>query len=242
MLVTGPTGSGKTTTLYAALQELNSGENHIITVEDPVEYRLDGIVQIQVQTAIDYGFARALRHILRHDPDVILIGEIRDVDTAKIAIESALTGHLVLSTLHTNSAAQTVTRLLEIGIPAYLITATLAGVLAQRLVRRNCEHCRGEEQLTRDVRDAFGVAEAEKFWRGKGCQECSGTGFRGRIAVYELMEMSPELRKLVHEGASPEQLESRAAKEGMVRLGTQSLALARAGVISLGDAFRARLD
>jgi type IV pilus assembly protein PilB len=242
VLVTGPTGSGKTTTLYAALQELNTGENHIITVEDPVEYRLDGVVQIQVQPAIDYGFARALRHILRHDPDVILIGEIRDADTAKIAVESALTGHLVLSTLHTNSAVQTVTRLLEIGIPAYLITATLAGVLAQRLVRRNCEHCRTEEQLTREVRNAFGVGETEKFWRGKGCQECSGTGFRGRIAVYELLEMTPELRTLVQAGASGEQLEICAVKGGMVRLSTQSLALARAGVVSLGDAFRARLD
>ena len=152
VLVTGPTGSGKTTTLYAALQELNTGEYHIVTVEDPVEYRLDGIVQIQVHPAIDFGFAQALRHILRHDPDVILIGEVRDAETAKIAVESALTGHLVFSTLHTNSAAQTVARLVEIGIQPYLVNATLAGVLAQRLVRRNCEHCKvGAAKL--EIRD-----------------------------------------------------------------------------------------
>jgi type IV pilus assembly protein PilB len=242
VLVTGPTGSGKTTTLYAALQELNTGEYHILTVEDPVEYRLDGIVQIQVHPAIAFGFADALRHILRHDPDVILIGEVRDAETAKIAVESALTGHLVLSTLHTNSAAQTVARLVEIGIPPYLVNATLAGVLAQRLVRRNCEHCKVSEQPGPDIRQAFSVGDAEAFWRGSGCGECSGTGFRGRVAVYELLEMSPELRKLVHAGATHDQLEARATEEGMVPLNVQALALARTGVISLGEAFRARLD
>ncbi len=242
VLVTGPTGSGKTTTLYAALQELNTGEYHILTVEDPVEYRLDGIVQIQVNPAIDFGFAQALRHILRHDPDVILIGEVRDADTAKIAVESALTGHLVLSTLHTNSAAQTVARLVEIGIPPYLVNATLAGVLAQRLVRRNCEHCKVAEQPSSEVRDAFRVDQAETFWHGSGCEECSGTGFRGRVAVYELLEMSAELRKLVHAGASCDQLEARALEQGMVPINIQALALARTGAISLGEAFRARLD
>ncbi len=242
VLVTGPTGSGKTTTLYAALQELNTGEYHILTVEDPVEYRLDGIVQIQVHPAIDFGFAQALRHILRHDPDVILIGEIRDADTAKIAVESALTGHLVLSTLHTNSAAQTVARLIEIGIQPYLVNATLAGVLAQRLVRRNCEHCKVKEQPSSEVREALGVGEAETFWHGRGCEECSGTGFRGRVAVYELLEMSGEIRKLVRGGASDDQIEAQAVKEGTVPLNLQALALARTGVISLGEAFRARLD
>jgi type IV pilus assembly protein PilB len=242
VLVTGPTGSGKTTTLYAALQELNTGEYHIVTVEDPVEYRLDGIVQIQVYPAIDFDFARALRNILRHDPDIILIGEIRDADTAKIAIESALTGHLVLSTLHTNSAAQTVTRLVEIGIQPYLVNATLAGVLAQRLVRRNCEHCKVAEQVVPEVRDALGVGPKEEFWRGSGCVECSGTGFHGRVAVYELLEMSSELRKLVLAAASHDQLEARAVDEGMVRLTAQALSLARAGVISLGEVFRARLE
>jgi len=242
VLVTGPTGSGKTTTLYAALQELNTGEYHIVTVEDPVEYRLDGVVQIQVHPAIDFDFARALRNILRHDPDIILIGEIRDAETAKIAIESALTGHLVLSTLHTNSAAQTVSRLVEIGIQPYLVNATLAGVLAQRLVRRNCEHCKVAEQAAPEVRDALGVGPTEEFWRGSGCVECSGTGFHGRVAVYELLEMSSELRKLVLAGASHDQLEARAVEEGMVRLTAQALSLARAGVISLDEVFRARLE
>jgi type IV pilus assembly protein PilB len=242
VLVTGPTGSGKTTTLYAALQELNTGEYHIVTVEDPVEYRLDGIVQIQVHPAIDFGFAQALRHILRHDPDVILIGEVRDAETAKIAVESALTGHLVFSTLHTNSAAQTVARLVEIGIQPYLVNATLAGVLAQRLVRRNCEHCKVAEQPSSEIRDACGVGDAETFSHGSGCQECSGTGVRGRVAVYELLEMSPELRTLVHAGAGHDQLEARAVEEGMVPLNAQALALARTGVISLAEAFRARLD
>jgi type IV pilus assembly protein PilB len=157
ILVTGPTGSGKTTTLYAALQELNTGEYNIVTVEDPVEYQLDRVVQIQVQSSIDYTFAKALRHILRHDPDVILIGEIRDAETAKIAVESALTGHLVLSTLHTNGAAQTITRLIEIGVQPYLVSATVAGVLAQRLVRRNCSHCKTEEDVKPEIRAALGV-------------------------------------------------------------------------------------
>jgi type IV pilus assembly protein PilB len=242
VLVTGPTGSGKTTTLYAALQELNTGEYHILTVEDPVEYRLDGIVQTQVQPAIGFDFARALRQILRHDPDVILIGEIRDADTAKIAVESALTGHLVLSTLHTNSAAQTITRLIEIGIQPYLVNATLAGVLAQRLVRRNCERCKVIEQASSEMRATVGVADSETFWCGHGCEECFGTGSRGRVAVYELLEMSTALRSLVRAGASHEQLEARAAEEGMVRLTVQALTLARAGVISLGEVYRARLD
>jgi len=242
VLVTGPTGSGKTTTLYAALREINNGEYHILTVEDPIEYRLDGIVQIQVHAAIDFGFAKALRHILRHDPDVILIGEIRDAETAKIAVESALTGHLVLSTLHTNSAAQTITRLVEIGVQPYLVNATLAGVLAQRLVRRNCEHCKVSEQPSPAIRETLHVGQEETFWRGSGCEKCFGTGCRGRVAVYELLQMSPEIRKLVHTCAGHDQLEARAVEEGMLPLNVQSLALARSGVISLSEAFRARLD
>jgi type IV pilus assembly protein PilB len=242
VLVTGPTGSGKTTTLYAALQELNTGEFHIVTVEDPVEYRLDGLVQIQVQPAIDFTFAKALRHILRHDPDIILLGEIRDAETAKIAVESALTGHLVLSTLHTNSAAQSVTRLIEIGIPPYLVNATLAGVLAQRLVRRNCERCKVAEDVSSEVRATLGVGAEEQFLRGKGCDECSGTGYHGRVAVYELLELSPAIRQLVRAGEPHERLEAQAVAEGMVRLTVQALALARTGAISLMEVFRARLE
>lgn len=242
VLVTGPTGSGKTTTLYAGLQELNTGEFQIITVEDPVEYRLDRVLQIQVQPAIDYSFATALRHILRHDPDVILIGEIRDLETARIAVESALTGHLVLSTLHANSAAQTITRLAEIGIDPYLVSATLAGVLAQRLVRRNCTACRRPEVVEPAVREALGVQPDEVFWRGAGCEECSGVGYRGRTAVYELLEMTPALRERVRAGASSDELQAAAEKEGMVRLTAQALALARSGATSLTEVYRARLE
>lgn len=242
VLVTGPTGSGKTTTLYAAMQELNTGDDHILTVEDPVEYRLDGIVQTQVNPAIDYNFSNALRHILRHDPDVILIGEIRDVETARIAMESALTGHVVMSTLHTNSATQTITRLLQMGIDSYLVNATLAGVLAQRLVRRNCEHCRAPETVDTEIRDLLGVKRDEPFVRGKGCDECHGTGFRGRVAVYELLEMSPALRTLIRTSATDDELQSQAILGGMIPLTQQALALARTGQISLLEVFRARID
>jgi len=242
VLVTGPTGSGKTTTLYAALSELNNGEYQIITVEDPVEFRIDGLVQIRARADIDYGFPTALRHILRHDPDVIFIGEIRDAETAKIAIESALTGHLVLSTLHTNSAVQTITRLVEIGIPPYLVTATLAGVLAQRLARRSCASCKVPEAVSPETREQLGVGPDEPFWRGKGCERCGGTGYKGRIATYELLEMSPALRALVHRGATIDELETQAVRDGMVKLVSQALALARAGTISLDEVLRVRLD
>jgi type IV pilus assembly protein PilB len=242
VLVTGPTGSGKTTTLYAGLQELNTGEFQIITVENPVEYRLDGVLQIQVQPTIGYSFETALRHILRHDPDVILIGEIRDRDTARIAVESALTGHLVLSTLHTNSAVQAITRLVEIGVEPYLVNATLAGVLAQRLVRRNCPACRKLEIVESATRAALGIEESEAFWRGGGCDECSGTGYRGRVAVYELLEITPVLRERIHARAGDDELQALAEKEGMVRLTTQALALARSGETSLAEVYRARLE
>jgi len=241
ILVTGPTGSGKTTTLYAALQELNTGEYNIVTVEDPVEYRLDRVVQIQVQNAIDYTFAKALRHILRHDPDIILIGEIRDAETAKIAVESALTGHLVLSTLHTNSAAQTIARLIEIGIQPFLVNATVAGVLAQRLVRRNCQKCLVEETGGEHIRAALNVEANEKFYRGSGCEECSGTGYRGRVAVYELLELTAAVRELIHTNASHDAIEARAVRDGMVQLTAQALTLARSGAISLQEVYRARL-
>jgi type IV pilus assembly protein PilB len=242
VLVTGPTGCGKTTSLYAALQTLNTGEFHIITVEDPVEYRIDGIAQVQVNPAIQLDFATVLRNILRHDPDIILVGEMRDAQTAKIAVESALTGHLVLSTLHTNGAAQTVTRMIEIGVAPYLVNATLAGVLAQRLVRRNCEHCRIPEEADPGIRESLGVGKDEPFWRGKGCSECSGTGTRGRVAVYELLEMNAPLRKLVAAGAGYQEIEAQAVAAGMVRLTDQALGLARAGQISLAEVFRVRLD
>ena len=242
LLVTGPTGSGKSTTLYAALNAIRASGVNIITVEDPVEYQIDGIRQIQVKPQIGYTFARALRHILRHDPDVIMVGEIRDQETALMATESALTGHLVLSTLHTNSAATTVTRLLEIGIAPYLLNASLIGVLAQRLVRRNCQHCLVEEQVPTHVREALGLTADECFHVGKGCDHCRGLGFSGRIAAYELLEVTPALRALIQPDVSAQRIEQQAIGDGMSPLTQSALALARQRLIPLAEVYRVRLD
>lgn len=241
ILVTGPTGSGKSTTLYAALQSIKDRDINIVTVEDPVEFHIDDVLQIQVNHAIDFSFAKALRNILRHDPDAIMIGEIRDEETAKMAVESSLTGHLVLSTLHTNSAATTVTRLLEIGVPAYLLNATLLAVLAQRLVKRNCEHCLTEEDVPCHVRQALGVSESEAFYRGCGCDKCHGTGYSGRLAVYELMQLSPEIRELIQPNVNAAEIERAAIKNGMVPLTHNALSLARAKKTSLNEVYRVRL-
>ena len=241
VLVTGPTGSGKSTTLYAAIQEVQEENVNIITVEDPVEYHLDGINQIQVNPQTGYTFARALRHILRHDPDVIMVGEIRDGETARMAVESALTGHLVLTTLHTNSAASSVTRLLEIGVDSYLVSATLSAVLAQRLVKLNCKHCLEDEQADASVREQLGVGADEPFRKGAGCEHCFGTGFHGRRAVYELLMMSPAMRELVRPGVDPLTIEQLAREEGMKSLTSQALTLAREGLIPLSEVYRVRL-
>jgi len=242
VLVTGPTGSGKSTTLYAALNGIKDSGVNVITVEDPVEYQIDGIRQIQVKPQIGYTFARALRHILRHDPDVIMVGEIRDQETAMMATESALTGHLVLSTLHTNSAATTVTRLLEIGIAPYLLNASLLGVLAQRLVRRNCPHCLEPEQVPEHVRRAFGLSADEVFYAGRGCEHCHGKGFAGRIAAYELLEVTPALRALIQPAVAAQAIEQQAIADGMRPLTQSALALARDRLISLGEVYRVRLE
>jgi type IV pilus assembly protein PilB len=242
VLVTGPTGSGKSTTLYAAINDIRKTGVNIITVEDPVEYQIGGIRQIQVRSAIGYTFARALRHILRHDPDVIMVGEIRDQETALMATESALTGHLVLSTLHTNSAAATVTRLLEIGIAPYLVNASLIGVLAQRLARRNCTHCLTEEKVPDYVYQALGLNGDEAFRVGAGCDHCHGRGFAGRIAVYELLEVTSELRRLIRPDASAQEIEQQAQRDGMRPLTEGALELARQGVISLAEVYRVRLE
>ena len=242
VLVTGPTGSGKSTTLYAALNGIKDSGVNVITVEDPVEYQIDGIRQIQVKPQIGYTFARALRHILRHDPDVIMVGEIRDQETAMMATESALTGHLVLSTLHTNSAATTVTRLLEIGIAPYLLNASLLGVLAQRLVRRNCPHCLEPEQVPEHVRRTFGLSADEVFYVGCGCEHCHGKGFAGRIAAYELLEVTPALRALIQPAVAAQAIEQQAIADGMRPLTQSALALARNRMISLGEVYRVRLE
>lgn len=241
-LVTGPTGSGKSTTIYAALNEIRKQNVNIITIEDPVEYHIQSIVQMQVNTTIGYTFARALRHILRHDPDIIMVGEIRDKETAEIAVQSALTGHLVLSTLHTNSATATVVRLLDMGIEPFLVNSAVQGVLAQRLVRRNCPKCIAVEAVEPHIRKVLGVGEDEVFYRGKGCDECNGTGYLGRFAVYELMVFTPGVRACIVSGASADQLRTQAIKDGMTPLMENALSAARQRKTSLAEVYSVRLE
>jgi type IV pilus assembly protein PilB len=242
MLVTGPTGSGKSTTLYAGIGEVRKQNVHIITTENPVEYEMDGVQQIAVNTVPGYTFARALRNILRHDPDVIMVGEIRDKETANIAVESSLTGHLVLSTLHTNSAAATVSRMVEMGVEPYLLSSTLIGVLAQRLIRRNCRHCMTTEKVDAQTRKALGVGPREKFYKGEGCDHCNGTGYYGRMVTYELMQVTPELRKLISANGTSGQYQDQAIADGMVPLTEQAIGLARKKYTSLAEVYRVRLN
>lgn len=242
LLVTGPTGSGKSTTLYALLNEVRRREPHIVTVEDPVEYNMDGVEQIQIASAPGYTFAAALRHILRHDPDVIMIGEIRDLETAEIATKAALTGHLVLSSLHTNDAAGAVTRMLDMGIEPFLLSSTLQGVLAQRLLRLNCPHCARPEPVNQFVRRTLGVAETDQFLHGKGCQACNFTGYHGRTMVYELLPLSAQIADLVTQRKSAREIKAQAVAEGMVSLTQCALAMARSGRTSLEEVFAVRLE
>jgi len=241
-LTTGPTGCGKSTTLYAMLMELRKQRINILTIEDPVEMHIDDIQQMQVNRAVDFSFASALRNFLRHDPDVIMVGEIRDRETAGIAIESALTGHLVLSTLHTNTAATTVTRLLDLGVEAYLLRASLLAVMSQRLVRLTCVHCREPERVDPRIRAALGVDPDEPFFSGRGCPHCEGLGVHKRMAVYELMLMSPRLSAMVVPGANADAIHHAAIDEGMTPITQAALALARSGTISLAEAWRVRAD
>jgi type IV pilus assembly protein PilB len=219
VIVTGPTGSGKTTTLYAALQELNDLETKILTCEDPVEYDIDGLCQVQVNPEVELTFAKALRSFLRQDPDVILVGEIRDLETAEIAIQASLTGHLVLTTLHTNDAPSSVIRLVDLGVEPFLLTATMEGVLAQRLTRTICPKCRqefvpSEEQLMELSLTPESVA-GRKFFRGKGCDGCFGSGYKGRMAIFEIMAINDELRDQIMKKASTNILRQIARRNGM---------------------------
>jgi type IV pilus assembly protein PilB len=222
VLVTGPTGSGKTTTLYSALSELNEIEDKLITTEDPVEYDIDGIIQVPIDADIGNTFAACLRAILRQDPDRILVGEIRDVETAEIAVQASLTGHMVFSTLHTNDAPSTVTRLRDMGVPPFLITATVEAILAQRLVRRICTNCREEIVPGADVLADLDLSSdqivGKKFYRGKGCEKCNRTGYKGRMGLFELLVMNDELRDMVMRNASTEDLREAARRAGMVTL------------------------
>ena len=214
ILVTGPTGSGKTTTLYASLTELNDSSRNILTVEDPVEYQLEGIGQTQVSNKVDMTFARGLRAILRQDPDVVMIGEIRDLETAEIAVQASLTGHLVLSTLHTNTAVGAVTRLQDMGIEPFLLSSSLLGVMAQRLVRVLCDNCKEPYQASAGELALMGLAEDERvtLHRHKGCDECNNQGYRGRTGIYELVVVDDEMRELIHDKASEQHLERHARK------------------------------
>jgi general secretion pathway protein E len=247
VLVTGPTGSGKTTTLYAALSELNTPQRKILTVEDPIEYRLAGVNQTQVNPAIGLSFAAALRAFLRHDPDVIMVGEVRDLETARVAVQAALTGHTILSTLHTNSAASSVTRLLDMGIEPFLITSTLHAVLAQRLVRRLCEACSAPYKPSApiEVRAESGEPQRvkiDRLFHAAGCPACGGTGFRGRVALVELLEMDATLSRLVLDRAEARDLAAAAVAAGMRTMFQDGLAKARAGVTTLEEVLRVTGD
>ena len=220
VLVTGPTGSGKTTTLYTGLLKLNTVARNVVTVEDPIEYQLAGINQIQVRPQIGLSFASLLRSILRQDPDVIMIGEIRDLETAQIAVQAALTGHLVLSTVHTNSAAATMTRLRDMGLEDYLLTATLKAVLAQRLVRRLCPRCKEPEPAAASLHERFGLDRLAgggpvTLYRAGGCAECRGTGYRGRRAIAELLVPNRAIDRLIFDGADDAAIERSAIDGGM---------------------------
>src|SRR5438067_8743964 len=240
LLVCGPTGSGKSTTLYASLTEINRPEINIITVEDPVEYRLTGVNQVQINQRAGLTFAAALRSILRSDPDVVMVGEIRDGETAKISIEAALTGHLVLSTLHTNDAPSALTRLNEMGVEPFLTGAAVTGVLAQRLARKLCSHCcemytpSVEELLSARVSpDVAAASDGMAFYRKRGCPRCNQTGYRGRIGVYQLLEMSEDLSQLASSKASREEIERAAISEGMRTLWDDGIAKVAAGLTSI---------
>ncbi|HNY77149.1 MAG: type II secretion system ATPase GspE [Sedimentisphaerales bacterium] len=220
ILVTGPTGSGKTTTLYAGLSQINDIQRKIITIEDPIEYQLHGINQIQVSRKAGLTFASGLRSILRHDPDVVLVGEIRDVETAEIAIQASLTGHLVFSTLHTNDAPTALTRLVDMGIEPYLVASSLEAVIAQRLVRTICPECKEElpEQEVAPLRRRFGDRLPAVLYKGRGCRNCQGTGYRGRMGIFEMMVVTDDVRSLILDNASPRDLRMASAKQGMTSL------------------------
>jgi len=240
VLVTGPTGSGKTTTLYSALDLIRSPEVNIVTVEDPVEYQLDLINQIQVQDAIGLTFARALRSILRQDPDVIMVGEIRDQETARVAVQAALTGHLVLATLHTNDAPGTIARLTDMGIENYLLSSAMNGVVAQRLARTICANCASKYFPAEHVLADAGLADqtGRPFRKGGGCRHCHDSGFKGRLGVYEVMEVSPELKRLIHHGAPTHELRAKMRQSGTLTLREEGVLLASEGRTSLEEVLR----
>ena len=246
ILVTGPTGSGKTSTLYTTLAKINSPENKIITLEEPVEYQLDGVNQIQVNQKIGMTFAKGLRSIVRQDPDIILVGEIRDRETAEIAIQSALTGHLLFSTLHTNDAAGAVTRLLDMGVESFLLSSTLLGVLAQRLVRVICANCK--EEITPDIKllESMNVPPGEEknitFYAGKGCEECRYTGFKGRTAIFEYLAIDDDIRREISKNSPTEAIKDVALKKGMITLRDDGWRKVRKGMTTISEVLKVTLE
>jgi type IV pilus assembly protein PilB len=240
--VTGPTGSGKTTTLYSALNELNKIEDKLITTEDPVEYDIDGIVQVPIDPDIGVTFAACLRSILRQDPDKILVGEIRDLETAEIAVQASLTGHIVFSTLHTNDAPSSITRLKDMGVPTFLITATLEAILAQRLVRRICTQCREEttpsDSLLYDLQIPAEDLADKLFYRGGGCDLCNNTGYKGRVGLFELMVMNDDLRDMIMRNAATDDLRIAAQGYGMVTLRDAGISFMHDGTTTADEVVR----
>ena len=244
LLVTGPTGSGKSTTLYTALSELNSEDVNIITVEDPVEANIDGINQVQVNNKANLTFASALRSILRQDPDIIMIGEIRDTETAEIAVQASITGHLVVSTLHTNSAASTITRLADMGIEPYLIADATVGIIAQRLVRRLCPSCKVEYTPDAEERELLNIKETEpvKIYKPCGCSLCDNTGYKGRIGVYEIMEVTHDLKYIIARGGNADEIKECALKEGMSTLRMSATRYVLDGITSVSEMKKVSFD
>ena len=242
VLVTGPTGSGKTTTLYSALSELNTPEDKLITTEDPIEYDIDGIVQVPINSDIGVTFASCLRAILRQDPDKILVGEIRDLETAQIAVQASLTGHIVFSTLHTNDSPSTIARMRDMGVPPFLLTATIEAILAQRLVRRICAQCREEvpasDELLADLKLSREDVAGKSFYRGAGCQACNNTGYKGRVGLFELLIMNDELREMILANKTTDELRDAARSFGMVTLRDAGMAQALDGVTTLEEVVR----
>jgi type II secretory ATPase GspE/PulE/Tfp pilus assembly ATPase PilB-like protein len=235
--VTGPTGSGKTTTLYSALSEINSPDVNISTAEDPIEYDLAGLCQVQAHNDIGLDFARILRAFLRQDPDVILVGETRDIETAKISVEAAMTGHLVFTTLHTNDAPSSFTRLQEMGIEPFLMANSTIGIIAQRLARRICKHCKKQVEVDDTMLGFFGYTKenAPPFFKGQGCDKCSGNGYRGRVALYEVLMMNDELKRCVASGATTDIIRDVALKAGMKTLKEYSKYLLENGLTTVEE-------
>jgi type II secretory ATPase GspE/PulE/Tfp pilus assembly ATPase PilB-like protein len=237
ILITGPTGSGKSTTLYASLARINTPEKKIITVEEPVEYLMQGITQIQVRTKIGLTFATGLRHIVRQDPDVIMVGEIRDMETANIGIHASLTGHLLFSTLHTNDAPGAITRLMDMGVENYLVASTLVCVMAQRLVRRICQHCKVKKDVSGDILNKFD-SSVKEVWVGSGCDYCSGTGYRGRIGIFEVLPIGSEIRDLIMSRATSKEIKDKAIAMGMRTLRQDGIEKVKRGLTTIDEVLR----